>query len=168
MSATPIRALMARSRWGSATPGTPRWTGSVDAFGSPGGEPGRDRTRIEAQLGRHVARERRLGAERVEQRPIRDEGVALRIGGDPDLGERMADLGHRAQEREAVRVRARLLGIATDDEGPIDPGALQPGDEIREVGAVPDHPRGEVRDRPETAGLELLAQGDRGLDPLRR
>ena len=69
---------------------------------------------------------------------------------------------------EAVRVVARLLGVATDDEGPIDAGALEPGDQVREVGAVADHPRREVRDGPEAAGLELLAQGDRGLDPLGR
>ena len=38
----------------------------------------------------------------------------------------------------------------------------------REVRAVADHPGRQVRDRPEAARLELLAQRDRRLDPLRR
>ena len=57
-----------------------------DAFGPAGGQPGRDRVRVEAELGGHVAGERGLGAERVEQRPVGDEGVTLRVGRDPDLG----------------------------------------------------------------------------------
>ena len=168
VSATPIRALMASSRCGSATPGRPRWTGSVDALGAPGGEPRRDRARIEAELRGHVAGEGSLGPERFEQGPVGDEGVPLRIGRDADLGERMADLGHRSQQREAVRIGARLLGVATDDEGAIDAGALEPGDQLGQVGAVPDHPRRQVGNGAEAAALELLAQGDRRLDPLRR
>ena len=168
MSATPIRALIASSRCGSATPGTPRWTGSVMPSARRAASQVAMASGIEAELGRHVAGERRLGAERLEQRPVGDEGVALRVGRDPDLGERVADLGHRPKERQAVRVVARLLGVAADDEGAIDAGALEPGDQLRQVGAVADHPRREVRDGPEAAGLELLAQGDRGLDPLGR
>ena len=65
--------------------------------GAPRSTP--DRGRVEAQLGRHVARERGLRAERLEQRPVGDERVALRVAGDADLAERMADLGHLAQQR---------------------------------------------------------------------
>ena len=134
----------------------------------PRGDPRRDRPGVEAELGRHVARERRLGVEGFEDRPVGDERVALRIRGDADLAERVADLGHLAQQRQAVRVGARLLRVTTDDEGPIDTGALEPGDEIDEVGPIPDHPRRQVRDRPKAGRLELLAEGHGRLDPLGR
>ena len=101
VSATPIRALIASSRCGSATPGSAEVDRERDALGASGGEPGRDRARVEAELRRHVAGERRLGAQRLEQRRVGDEGVALRVGRDPDLGQRMTDLGHRPQQRRA-------------------------------------------------------------------
>ncbi len=168
MSATPIRALIASSRCGSATPGQTEMDRERDALGAAGGQPRGDRVRVEAELRRHVAGEGGLGPQRLEQRRVGDEGVALWIGRDPDLGQRMTDLGHRPQEREPVRVVARLLGVATDDEGAIDAGALEPGDQLGEVAAVADHPRREMRDGAEAAGLELLAQGDGRLDALGR
>ena len=133
MSATPIRALIASSRCGSATPGGPV-DRQRDALGTPGGQPGCDRLRVEAELRGHVAGELRLRVERLEQRRIGDEGVALRIGRDPDLAQRMADLGHRPEERQAVRVVARLLRVATDDEGAVHAGALEPGDQLARDG----------------------------------
>ena len=68
---------------------------------------------------------RRLGAERLEERAVGDERVALRVAGDADLGERMADLGHRPEERQAVGEVARLLGVAADDERPVAPRPLR-------------------------------------------
>ena len=101
VSATPIRALIASSRCGSATPGRPRWTGSVMPSARRAVSQDGDRVRVEAELRRHVAGEGGLGPQRLEQRRVGDEGVALRVGRDPDLGQRMTDLGHRAQERRA-------------------------------------------------------------------
>ncbi len=163
-----MRALIASSRCGSATPGSPIWTGSARPSPRRSAQPRPDRGRIEAQLGRHVARERRLRPERVEQRRVRDERVALRIARDPDLGQRVADLGHLPKQRQPVREVARLLGIAAHDERPVDAGVLEPGDQLGEVGAVADHARREMRHGAEPERLELLAQRDRGLDALRR
>ena len=163
-----MRALIASSRCGSATPGSPTWTGSARPSAATVREPRPDRGRIEAQLGRHVAREGRLRPERLEQRRVGDERVALRVARDPDLGQRVADLGHLPQQRQPVREVARLLGVAAHDERPIDAGALQPGDQLGEVGAVADHPRRQMRHGAEPERLELLAQRDRGLDALGR
>ena len=69
---------------------------------------------------------------------------------------------------EPVRIVARLLGVATDDERAIDAGAFEPGDQVGQVGAVPDHPRREMRHGSKAASLEPLAQGDGRLDPLCR
>ena len=63
-------------------------------------------------------------------------------------------------------VRLTDLIIATDDEGTIDAGALQPGDHVGEVRPVPDHPRRDMRHRPKTMRLELLTQRDGCLDAL--
>ena len=142
--------------------------GQGDPFGAPCGDPAGDGAGIEAELGRHVARKRGLRAQRREQRPVGDERVALRVPGDPDLGQGMTDLGHLTQQRQAVGVGTGLLGVAADDERPVDAGAFKPGDQVDEVGSVPNHPRRDVRDCPQAVRLELLAQRDRRLDPLRR
>ena len=163
-----MRALIASSRCGSATPGQADVDGQREALPATVREPRPDRGGVEAQLGRHVARERRLGPERVQQGRIGDERVALRIARDPDLGQRMTDLGHRAQQRQPVGEVARLLGVTAHDERPIDAGPLEPRDELGQVGAITDHPGRQVRHRAESQGLELLAQGDGGLDALGR
>ena len=87
--------------------------------------------------------------------------------GHPDLGERMADLGHRPEQRQPVRVVTGLLGVATDDEG----ARRRRRPRARrcrsgKVRPVADHPRRQMRNGAEAARLELLAQPTRGLDAL--
>ena len=67
--------------------------------------------------------------------------MALRVRGDADLRQWVTDVGHGSQQREAVRVGARLLGVAPDDEGAVDARAFEPRDQFGQMGAVPDHPR---------------------------
>ena len=168
MSATPIRAATASSLWGSATPGMPMWTGSAMPFLSARRDPRVDRGRVEAQLGRHVARERCLRAERVEQQTVGDERVTLGVAGDADRGERVADLGHLAQQRQPVWVVAGLLLVAADHERALDARGLEPGHEVAQVLPVAHHPRREMRHGPKSRALELFAEGDGRLEALRR
>ena len=144
------------------------WTGKRDALRSARPDPRVDRGRVEAQLGRHVARERRLRAERLEQQTVGDERVTLRIAGDPDLVERVADLGHLAQQRQPVRIVAGLLLVPADDERASHARAFEPCHEVAQVLAVAHHPRREVRHGPESRALELLAEGDGRFEALRR
>ena len=65
-------------------------------------------------------------------------------------------------------ILAGLLLVTADHERPVDARALEPGDEVGQVGSVADHPGREMRHRPEAPRLELLAQRDRRLDALRR
>ena len=144
------------------------WTGSATPSARRAADPRPDRGRVEAQLGRHVARERGLRAERVEQQTVGDERVALRVAGDADLAERVADLGHLAQQRQPVRVVAGLLLVAADHERAPHARGFEPGHEVAQVLPVAHHPRREVRHGPETGALELLAEGDGRLEALRR
>ena len=131
VSATPIRALIARSLCGSATPGTPdggpaaRCPRRGARRATSRSPPGRSRAGSSCSW-RTAALARSASSSGASAM----NGVALRVGRDPDLGKRMADLGHRPQQRQAVRVLARLLGVATDDEGAVDAGALEPRDQL--------------------------------------
>ena len=42
--------------------------------------------------------------------------MALRVAGAAEGREWMPQLGHRLQERQAIEIRAGLVGVATDDE----------------------------------------------------
>ncbi|TMD33221.1 MAG: hypothetical protein E6I94_00070 [Chloroflexi bacterium] len=84
--------------------------------------------------------------------------MSLRIARDPDLAERMADVGHRPEEREAVGEVARLRRIAADDERPLHARSLQANEELAQVHLVADHPRGEVGHGAEPAAGELLGE----------
>ena len=94
--------------------------------------------------------------------------MTLRVAGDPDLVEGMADLCHLAQQRQPVDEGAGLLLVAADDERAPDAGAFQPRHEVAQVAAVPNHARRKVRHRPEPCGLELLAERNGCFDALRR
>ena len=74
--------------------------------------------------------------------------------GIADPLERMADLGQVAQQRQAVGIVARLLLVATDDEGARHATVAQRLDEIGQVRPVADHPGRQVGHDPEPLGLE--------------
>ena len=139
-----------------------------DALRSARPDPGVDRGWVEAQLGRHVARERRLRAERLEQQAVGDERVTLRIAGDPDLVERVTDLGHLAQQRQPIRIVAWLLLVPAHNERAAHAGAFEPCHEVAQVLAVANHPRRKMRHGPEPRILELLAESDGRFEALRR
>jgi hypothetical protein len=92
--------------------------------------------------------------------------VALRVARDADLIERVANLGHVAQEGQPVEVGAGLLLVAADHERPLDPGVPEPRDEVAQVLAVTDHPRRDVRHGTEPGALELVTQRDGRIESL--
>ena len=81
-----------------------------------------------------VRRVARLLEHRRDRRLVVDQRVALRVAGDPDLLERMAELVQRLEQRRcAVERPVRLLGVAGDDEDVAHADLAQPGDELGEV-----------------------------------
>ena len=168
MSATPIRALIASRRCGSATPGNPMWTASP----IPSSRRAVSHAPIAAGS-KHswVVMYDAYGAfawRAAEQRLIRDERMALRVARDPDRAEPVADVGHLPEQRQPVGVVAVLLRVAADDERPIHAGSRQPAQERAQVGPIADHPRRQVGDRAEPCGLELLGELDGRFDRVRR
>ena len=80
-------------------------------------DPLRGDRRVEADLADDVRRELRLLEHRLDRRLVVDERVALRIPGDPHLGERASELVERLEQVDrAVEAPARLLGVARHDE----------------------------------------------------
>ena len=141
MSRTPIRALIASSRCDRRDARHTDLHGQRQAF-----RPACRRasatigTGVEAELRRHVRRERGLRAERREQRVVRDRLVALGVARHAELVERVADLGEVAQQRQAVGVGAR-------------------------VAARRRRPRRPAGSRPPRSGASEVARGARGRGP---
>ena len=73
--------------------------------------------RVEADLAHDVRREASLVEHRSDRRLVRDQRMALRVAGDPDVFERMPELCHRLEQRRgAVERSGRLLGVPGDHE----------------------------------------------------
>src|SRR3989304_1504336 len=70
---------------------------------------------------------------------------------------------HPGAERHPVRVGPRFLGTAAAHEGAVGADSLEPGDDVAQMRTIADHPRGKVRDGPESGRLELLTERDRRL-----
>ena len=168
MSATPMRALMSISLCSSATPGSPIQTGSVMPAARRPASQVVMAAGIEAHLGGHRLDVRLLVGERLAKCGLRDRGVTLGVARHPDVGQAAADVRHRPQQRQAILVVARLVGVAPDDEGVVDGRGVDAGEQLRQVAAVADHARRQMRDDVEAPGLEPLAELDRGLDALGR
>ena len=87
--------------------------------------------------------------------------MALRVAGDPDAARPVGMLVDERQELDRGGERPGRRGrVAADDEGVVD---LRPGhrtEQVVEVRAVPDHPRGEVHGDRVPGG----AQARRDLD----
>ena len=108
MSRTPIRALIASSRCGSVTPGSPMTAGVVTPSARRAASQARDLRGIEAELRGHPGGIRQLRAERVEQGSVRDRRRAHRGStGMPIAAGTGPTSCDRPQQRQPVRVRAR-------------------------------------------------------------
>ena len=80
-------------------------------------DPLRGHGRVEADLARDVRRVPGLLEHRCDRRLVVDERMALRVAGDPHLGERATELVERLEQVDrAVEAPARLLGVARHDE----------------------------------------------------
>ena len=136
--------------------------GQPDPLRPPGGQPGGDRRRVEAELGRHVRRERRLGMEGLEQRLIRDERMALRVAGDPDLVE-LGDRPRRAPRSSESPSGKSPCSFASPPtmNARFTPAPASLAMTSSKVGPIPDHPSRQVGDRAEPRGLELLGTAPR-------
>ena len=95
--------------------------------------------------------------------------MALRVAGDADLVERMAELGHRLEERRRrVEDADRLFCVTGDDEHVVYPDPAQARNDLRQVGGVDDEARGEVRHDRIPVTSETLDRVQRVPDPASR
>ena len=168
-SLTPIRALIESSFGISATPGMPSLTGRAMPSARRAAMNVAIAFGVEAQLRRHVLHERRLVAQRLEERRVRDVRVALRVARAPDL---RSGAGRARPSPAAARARRGTRRARPRRRRRRTPGRCRPREggasSVGEVRAVADHPRREVRDRAQARPLELHRQVDRRLDGLRR
>ncbi len=94
--------------------------------------------------------------------------MALRVARDADLGRQAAERLHRLEQRQPVQERTGLLRVAADHERPLDAGRAHRLEQRREVVAISNHARGNVRDGAKLDGLQLRRELDRCLEALRR
>jgi hypothetical protein len=94
--------------------------------------------------------------------------MSLRIRGHADRIERVIELLHQADERQPIVDLPTVLGVAADHERSSDPARPASIEQLREMGSVADHVRGQMRGGIVTSGHEGFAQLDRGLDPVAR
>ena len=123
----PMRALIVISFAMSATPGVPRWTGSVTPCRRISAIHPVIAAGVEAHLRRHVRGERLLLEQHLEQPRSRDVRVAVRVARHADRLEGVAELVHRPEQREPVVERARILGVAAHHERLAEPARLGSG-----------------------------------------
>jgi hypothetical protein len=155
------KELRARNR-----PGNPDVDGEPDAAGSDGSDPPRDHTGVEAELADDVRREGLLFEHHLNRGLIADEGVALRVAGDPNLFRALPELGHRhEQRRRAVELPCRQVRVAGDREDVADADREEPLEDVLQMLLVPDEASCEVRRNLEPGRRELLAQSQRRFEP---
>ncbi len=94
--------------------------------------------------------------------------MTLRVRRDADHHERMAELVHRAEEREAVVELPAVLRVASHDEGAPQARVAGALEQVLQVLAPPDHVRGEVRGHVVTERGDILRQIEGRLDPVAR
>ena len=92
--------------------------------------------------------------------------MALRITGDPELGE--VPVAQFAQQRRRVRVRTGLDGVAGRHEHVAHTRGPQPGHDLVQMLHVAHEPRRHVRHDLVPLRRELLGDRQRGLQAARR
>ncbi len=96
---------------------------------------------VEADLADDVGRELGFLEHRLDRRLVVDQGVALGVAGDADLGDLVPVLRHRAQERgRPFELPRRLRCIAGDDEDLADARLVEPREDPAQVALVQDEP----------------------------
>ena len=119
---------------------------------------------IEAHLGAAVGRDTGaaeqllLVGQGTTDDLVGQECMPVGVCGDADGAESMVGVEQVAEELDGPPILARLLGVAADDEDPIDAGGPEPRGQLHRVCPVPDHPSGDVRDGGMAAGLQLLGE----------
>ena len=91
--------------------------------------------------------------------------MALRVAGDPDLLELVAELVERRQQRERVGEPADRLAVAADHEDVADGRGLEPAQDLLGVLLVRDQPRSDVWDDVEAGCRQPLGDVERGVEP---
>ena len=94
--------------------------------------------------------------------------MALRVAGDPDLVEAVAQRAHRGEEVDRAVELARLRGVPRRHEQLADAGAEQPLGDLLQVRGVAHEPGGEVGHDRVAGAREPLAQPERRLQALAR
>ena len=131
--------------------------------------PAHGHARIETDLARDVGGVARLLEHGGDRRLVVDQRMALRVAGDPDLLERVADCVHRIEQgRGAVVGARRLVGIAGDDEDVVHTHLRHPRYQLGEMRAVDHEARREVRHDRIPVSCELAGELECVVEPLRR
>ena len=124
------------------------------------------RARVEAHLCRHRGRVALLVLERLFKDIVGDVGVTLRVARDADLGERVAEFVHGAQQVQAIMELALVLRVAADDEHLRDVGRARAIEQLLEVRTVAREVRRQMRRHVVAASGKPLAQVERRLDAV--
>src|SRR5712691_7757630 len=110
-------------RRNSKEPGTRNRPGNSDVdwkphpTGSDRSDPPRDHAGVEAELADDVRRERLLVEHHLNRGLVADEGVALRVAGDPNLFDAVPEPCHRREQRgRAVELPRGQVHVAGDRE----------------------------------------------------
>ena len=150
-------------------PGQPHVQRQGDAAGPDPLDPPAQPGRVEAHVAHDVGRVPALVPHGLDGDVVVDLGVALRVPGDPDPGERVTHLGQPFQQRQRALERpGRVRRVPARHEHVVHAARPQPLDDLRQVRVAGHRPGGQVRDHPVAAAGQLLGELDGRLQPLDR